>query len=235
MRDSSGPTLKHPTGWFAAGREMLRAVSILSDGAFKLYVHICLCADRANGKLRCDHGRFAKALNKSRRSIGSYVEELRRRGVCEVRQACNQHQDGEIEVCDSFWPYRKIVPHSADPDGLADYKARIRDLLGDRRCVKACFSPADEKLAEYLFRRKTPIDEIERAMLLGCARKYVALINGESQNLITSLNYFQSVLDEVSGLKSSPDYWRYLSERVRRLERQWLDRKPAPRQRAERS
>jgi len=41
--------LKHPTGWFAAGREVLRALALLSDGAFKLYIHLCLTAERSTG------------------------------------------------------------------------------------------------------------------------------------------------------------------------------------------
>ena len=36
--------LKQPTGWFAAGREFAQAITILSDGAFKLYVYACLRA-----------------------------------------------------------------------------------------------------------------------------------------------------------------------------------------------
>ena len=38
--------LKQPTGWFAAGREVAQALAVLSDGAFKLYIHLCLQADR---------------------------------------------------------------------------------------------------------------------------------------------------------------------------------------------
>ena len=41
-------TLKHPTGWFAAGREMQQALAILSDGAFKLY-HYCPVSDSLTG------------------------------------------------------------------------------------------------------------------------------------------------------------------------------------------
>jgi hypothetical protein len=41
--------LKHPTGWFAAGREVSRALPLLSDGAFKLYIHLCLTAERSTG------------------------------------------------------------------------------------------------------------------------------------------------------------------------------------------
>jgi hypothetical protein len=34
--------LKQPTRWFAAGREVAQALVLLSDGAFKLYIHLCL-------------------------------------------------------------------------------------------------------------------------------------------------------------------------------------------------
>ena len=41
--------LKHPTGWFAVGREMEQALATLSDGAFKLYAYLCLHAKRMSG------------------------------------------------------------------------------------------------------------------------------------------------------------------------------------------
>ena len=44
--------LKQPTGWFAAGWEFAQAIPLLSDGAFKLYVYVCLRADRRTGCLR---------------------------------------------------------------------------------------------------------------------------------------------------------------------------------------
>ena len=75
------PRLKHPSGWFAAGREVARALVLLSDGAFKLYVHLCLKADRRTGRLSCEYGRLAEASHKSRRSVVTYLEELRRHGV----------------------------------------------------------------------------------------------------------------------------------------------------------
>jgi hypothetical protein len=61
--------LKNPTGWFAAGREVARAMALVSDGAFKVYMHICLTADRSSGRLKIAHGDLAIALKKSRRSI----------------------------------------------------------------------------------------------------------------------------------------------------------------------
>jgi hypothetical protein len=41
--------LKRPTGRFAAGREAAQALALLSDGAFKLYMHLCLEANRHTG------------------------------------------------------------------------------------------------------------------------------------------------------------------------------------------
>ncbi len=105
------PRLKHPTGWFAAGREVARAMALLSDGAFKLYVHLCLNANRRTGRLSAGHGGLAKACRKSRRSVMTYLEELRRNGVCSIQAAVNQHLGGEIEIRDAFWPYEK--PRSA--------------------------------------------------------------------------------------------------------------------------
>ncbi len=43
---------KQPTAWFAAGRKFARALTLLSDGAFRLYVYACLRAGRHTGCLR---------------------------------------------------------------------------------------------------------------------------------------------------------------------------------------
>ncbi|MCU1294037.1 MAG: hypothetical protein JWP08_2887, partial [Bryobacterales bacterium] len=67
--------LKNPMGWFAAGREVTRAMALLSDGAFKVYMHVCLTADRSTGKLKIAQGDLTLALRKSRRSIANYLEE----------------------------------------------------------------------------------------------------------------------------------------------------------------
>ena len=44
-------TLKHPSGFFAARCEMKEALTLLSDGAFKIYVYVCLQADRRTAQL----------------------------------------------------------------------------------------------------------------------------------------------------------------------------------------
>ena len=68
--------IKEPSQWFAAKACMLQAAYVLSDGAFKLFVYICLTADRETGRLRVAQGDLARALGKSRGSISSYLDEL---------------------------------------------------------------------------------------------------------------------------------------------------------------
>ena len=221
------PRLKHPTGWFAAGREVARALTLLSDGAFKVYIHLCLSADRRTGRLSAEQGGLAKTLRKSRRSVVTYLDELRRHGVCSIQAAVNQHLGGEIEICDPFWPYEK-ARLSIKTDTLAGYVEQVRRLLGARRCVGNAFTQADERLAAALFERKVPIEDIEHAVLLGCARKYVALINHQSHDSIVSFSYFQNLVEEVRELKMPAEYWRHLQIRLDRLEQQWAQMKSTP-------
>jgi hypothetical protein len=229
VNNRPGAKLKHQTGWFAAGREVARALTLLSDGAFKVYIHLCLNADRATGRLNSDHSGLAGALHKSRRSIVTYMEELHRHGVCRMLSAVNQHLEGSIEICDPFWPYEKQTRVNPLP-GLAAYTERIRALMRTYRCVTNAFGPADEKVAADLFQRGTPLEQVECGILLGCARKYVALVNGQPTAPVTSLKYFCIVIDEVGQLQMSADYWKYLRTRTDRLERQWIEKATQPKQ-----
>ena len=100
-------TLKHPTSFFAAGCEMKEALTVLSDGAFKIYVYVCLHADRRTAQLRFRMAELAQATGHSTRSLTSYLEELRRTEVSHIYRAANQHEVGRIEIRDRFWPYEK--------------------------------------------------------------------------------------------------------------------------------
>jgi hypothetical protein len=215
-----GFRLKHSTGWFAAGREVSRALQLLSDGAFKLYIYLCLTADRSTGLVKGDHADLVKALGKSRRSVVAYLEELRRQGVCKTCFAKNQHGEGQIEICDAFWPYERRPPQQ-QLQSLGEYTAHIRRLLAGRECVKISFSPADEQIAASLFDRKLPIEFVEHGILLGCTRKYMTLLTTPNSGLIVSLSYFQSTIEEAATSKVGGDYWQYLRARVDQLEKEW--------------
>ena len=138
--------LKRSYGFFAAGREVDEALSLLSDGAFKLFVYLCLHAERGSGRLHFRLADLARRLSKSPRSITSYLAELQRQGVCIVQAAVNQHHAGLIEIHDRFWPYRKLAAETA-LDAQTDYVDRVRNLFLSRGCVAGSFTAADERLA----------------------------------------------------------------------------------------
>jgi hypothetical protein len=196
-------------------------MTLLSDGAFKLYVFLCLRADRNSACLEIDQASVAKSIAKSRRSVIAYFEELKQRGVCKMRFAANQHTRGVAQICDAFWPYVVSAP-AENTDGAHDYVKHIRTLLGTRGCVRLCFSPADEKMARSLFSDRVPIEDVEHAFLLGCTRKYVSWLNGQASGPIASFGYFRSIVDEVAQMEPSPEYWRYIGESLDKYEHAWF-------------
>jgi len=212
--------LKHPSGWFAAGHQMAQALLLLSDGAFKLFVYVCLNADRTSGQMPLRQAELARRLGKSRRSITTYLEELGDRGVGHLRPAANQHQTGRIEIADAFWPYQRLAPPAADPQ-QSRYIEQVRTLFLSQPCVQSAFGPADQKLAASWYRQDVPLETIERAYLLGCTRKYVALWNHPEGTPIASLSYFANLLEEVAQGQVSPGYWPHLAHGLGRLESQW--------------
>jgi hypothetical protein len=196
-------------------------MTLLSDGAFKLYVFLCLRADRSSARLEVDQSSVAKSLAKSRRSVIAYFEELCQQGICEVTFATNQHTRGVVKICDAFWPYVIQMP-AVETEGAANYVKHLRMLFETRSCVVHEFAPADEKLANSLFSDHVPIEHVERAFLLGCTRKYVSWLNGQASGPIASFGYFRAIVDEVAQMDTSPEYWRYISESLDKYERAWL-------------
>lgn len=216
--------LKDSTGWFAAGPRMLQALYLLSDGAFKLFVYISLTADRTTGRLRVAQGVLARAIGKSRGSIASYLDELSEQGVCVIKPAANQHQPGEIEVSDAFWPYHKQTAASVEESRFVE---EVRTRLLKYPIVRSSFGAADQKLARELFCKGVSLEDLERALLLGLTRKYVSSLNSLSSSPIYSLSYFLPLLDEVAQTETADRYWEYLRRRLDDLNSAWLDRSPS--------
>jgi len=210
--------LKQSTGWFAAGWQFAQALEELSDPAFKLYAWLCLRADRHTGQLRSATPELASALKKPAAWVESAVGELAERGVCLMREP------EVLEVADRYWPYERAT-HPSKSTGYAD---EVRRMLQVPACVRCSFSAADERLAQDLDRRGVSLEHLQRAIWLGCARKYVALLNGHSSAPITSLRYFIGVVEEVSQTQTPETYWEHVRSKVAKLEREWLERRRIP-------
>lgn len=205
--------LKQPTGWFAAGREVACALELLSDAAFKLFVWLCLHAERGRGVVAATPKELAKAMGKKESDIALAMEELQRRGVCKMGP------NGCIEIQDRFWPYQRNCTSSVTPEWLG-YVAEVKRLFLERRCVQTSFTAADEKLALSLFRRGVSLIQIERGILLGSLRKYISVVQNAGGTPISSLHYFTNLFQEVQQEVSS-QYWTYIAQKVKTFEQTW--------------
>jgi hypothetical protein len=202
--------LKHTTGWFAAGREMACALELLSDSTFKLFVWLCLHAERSQGTVSATSPELARALGKKESDLQLALEELQRQGVCNLRA------ESVIEIRDRFWPYQR----SCDPaarDESRHYVAEVKRLFLERRCVQSSFTAADEKLALSLFRRGVSLIQVEHAILLGAVRKYIAVHQNANRTPISSLYYFTDLFEEVQQ-ETSTHYWTYIVRKVKTFE-----------------
>ena len=211
MSSPMNPRLKHPAGWFAAGREVQQALILLSDSAFKLFLWLCLHADRSRGSVRVSPAELASALHKTEREIGHALNELFQHGVCITAPA------GAIEIADRFWPYQRVSSADASED-LALYIAQLKRCFLQRHCVQATFSSADETLAAQLYRNGVSILDAEHAILLGSARKYVSWANNGRGTPITTLHYFRALFDEVLQTKIPASYWIYVAHNIQTFE-----------------
>jgi hypothetical protein len=205
--------LKQPTGWFAAGWEFGEALLCLSDAASRLFAWVCLNADRHTGQLRAPVAEIARVLRRPGPWAEAALRELDECGVCRWTAEW-------IEVADAYWPYEKQGKVAAQ-----DYVAQVRRLLLAPACVRCRFTAADERLARDLERRGVTLTQIERAIWLGCVRKYTtSLANGAASMPIASLGYFSTIIAEVCENGMADSYWAYIQRKAAELERQWLSR-----------
>jgi hypothetical protein len=217
--------LKQPTGWFAAGREFAQALTLLSDGTFKLYVHACLKANRHTGLLCATVDELARAMTKAPTAVAMNLDELEERAVCRVIR--NGGSQLVLEIRDRFWPYQRQQTPGCAPEPEAEFVRKVRGLFLASACVQASFSAADEKIAAGLHRQGVSLEQVTRAILLGCARKYVAMINAGVRTPITSLQYFSDIVEEVNESAIPESYWEPLRAKVARMEQQWQNAHPA--------
>lgn len=214
--------LKNPHGWFAAGAEVQKAMSLLTDGAFKLFVYLCLNARRDTGMLEGSLTQLAKNVKKGQHTVRLYLREMEVAGICRAKFSHSPLGHGGVEITEEFWPYQKSAQEPSTDDSF-EFVAAIRRMLQARACVKTLVSAADEILARQWFDRGISLERVEQAILMGCIRKYVSWRNNQTRTMIGSLQYFVPVIEEVQNTKVDPEYWAYLRYRLVRMENQWKE------------
>lgn len=214
MKEPTRFRLKHSTGWFAAGREVACALPLLSDAAFKLFIWLCLHAERSRGVVSATPTELARALGKKETDLQVALAELLRQGVCTLAA------EGVIRISDRFWPYQRSCDAAAS-DGAHRYVEAVKGIFLSRRCVQSSFTAADERLALSLYRRNIALIHVEHAILLGAARKYAAWLQHPQGTAISSLHYFTDLFEEVQR-EPSAHYWTYVAHKVETFERKWV-------------
>ena len=213
-------SLKQATGWFPAGDTFRKAMAILSDGAFRLFVHLCLEADRRTGRVPTTHKELALALGKSKRAIGSYVAELEAREICGVSPGKNQFAHTTFEISDPYWPYHRAGDCSESPEQKSCIES-VRACFLSLGCGSGKFGAAEAAEARDMQRRCIPLAVIEEAMLLGACRKYSSWFEGRASEPIQSLRYFDPLIAEIQNQPLPAGYPAYLREKIRRLAELW--------------
>jgi hypothetical protein len=215
-------TLKEATGWFAAGEGFRKASTSLSDGAFKLFVYFCLEANRRTGRVEATHKELALALGKSKRSIGSHVDELEAQAFCNVHRGTNQYARSVFEIADSYWPYHRTEFCQESSEQQA-YIESVRECFLALGCTTLTFGAAEAETARQMQQRAIPLAVIEDALLLGACRKYTSWLNGKALEPIRTLLYFEPLIAEIQEKPFPPGYSAYLRKKVKQLSKSWSE------------
>ena len=212
--------IKESVGWFVAGEGFRQALTLLSDGAFKLFAHLSLHADRRTGCLAATHKELAASLSKSKRVIGAYVAELEAKEICKVRPGKNQFMPTVYEIADGYWPYQRD-PSSPESPEFQAFVESVRECYEGLGCTNGKLGAAGIETARQLHQRSIPLNVIYAAMLLGACRKFESWLNGASREQIRSMAYFEPLLAEIQANPLPDSYFTYLQRKLRRLVEAW--------------
>ena len=159
-------------------------------------------------------------LGKSRSALGRHLQELVAQGVCRLETAPNQHRDSWLQVRAAYWPFERARTGPPE-EGESAYVARVRRLFQRPSCVQGAFAATDEKLAARWYGEGLPLETVRRAILLGCTRKSMTLIDRPDGQPIRSLTYFEPVLAEVRQEAFPSSYWQHVESTLERCEQHW--------------
>jgi hypothetical protein len=95
-----------------------------------------------------------------------------------------------------------------------DYVRRLLDAYRTTPGTCGAVRRPDRLLAAQLHQRGVPLEAVENALTLAAARRLARPADAPPLGIIRSLAYFSPVIEEVLTLPASPEYFRYLRQRV---------------------
>ena len=95
-----------------------------------------------------------------------------------------------------------------------DYVRRLLEVYCATPGTCGTARRSDRLLAAQLHQRGVPLEVVENALILAATRRLARPADAPPLAIIRSLAYFSPVIDEVLTLPLSPEYFRYLRQRV---------------------
>ena len=102
----------------------------------------------------------------------------------------------------------------------AEYVRRVLESYRAAPGTCGAIRKPDRAFAMRLYERGVPLEVVENAMVLACARRLARPANAVPLGVIRSLAYFSPVIDEVLGLAVDDAYFQHLRTRLSRMLRQ---------------
>ena len=101
-----------------------------------------------------------------------------------------------------------------DDRGPQEYIRQVLEAYRKTPGTMGTVRRADRVLAAQLYQRGVSVVVIENALVLAATRRLVRLADAPPLTTIRSLAYFLPVIEEVLELRVSPDYFRYLRNKL---------------------
>jgi hypothetical protein len=102
-------------------------------------------------------------------------------------------------------------------DGQRQYINQVLEAYRKTPGTMGTIRRPDRVLAAQLFQRGVSESVIENAFLLATTRRLMRPADAQPLATIRSLAYFLPVIEEVQGLRVSPDYFQYLRHKLQRI------------------
>jgi hypothetical protein len=102
-------------------------------------------------------------------------------------------------------------------DGQEQYVHEVLEAYRKTPGTTGTIRRPDRVLAAQLFQRGISLSVIENAFVLAATRRLIRPADAQPLATIRSLAYFLPVIEEVQGLRVSPDYFQYLRYKLARM------------------
>jgi hypothetical protein len=104
-----------------------------------------------------------------------------------------------------------------DGGGQEEYIRQVLEAYRKTPGTMGTVRRPDRALAAQLYQRGVSVSVIENAFVLAAARRLMRPADAPPLGMIRSLAYFLPVIEEVIGMRVSPDYFQYVRLKLERI------------------